>query len=41
MLVRVAAAFGDTELAEEKLRRAIEINPGWEAHLRTFIPPIQ
>jgi len=41
MLIRVAGAFGDAALAEEKLLEALKINPDWEGHLRALVPPVQ
>ena len=38
LLVRVAVAAEDIELAETKVKRALEINPGWEAHLNSLLP---
>jgi O-antigen ligase len=37
IIVRVAVGMGDIERAEEKINRALEINPDWEEHLNSFI----
>jgi len=40
VLVRVAIALQDIELAEEAIKRALEINPAWEEHLNSFLPAV-
>lgn len=37
MVIRVAVTVGNNALAQEKLNRALNINPVWEGHLRQFV----